>query len=84
MAKSVYASDELTGLIAACTLVKPDKKLASVTTESIMRKFKDKSFAKGANRDQIKTCETELNIPLEEFVSLALKSMQEHSEELGL
>lgn len=83
MAKSVYAADELTGLIVACALVQPDKKLNSVSVESVLKKFKDKSFAKGANRDQIKTCETEFNIPLEEFVSITLKAMQEKSNELG-
>lgn len=84
IAKSIYAADELTGLIVACALVQPDKKLKPVTVESVLRKYKDKSFAAGANRDQIKTCETELSIPLLEFVSLTLKSMQEKSEELGL
>ena len=84
IAKAIYAVDELTGLIVACTLVQPDKKLNSVTVESVLRKFKDKSFAAGANRDQIKTSETELNIPLSEFTSITLKSMQEKSAELGL
>ncbi len=84
IAKSIYAADELTGLIVACALVQPDKKLKSVSAESVLRKFKDKSFAAGASRDQIKTCETELAIPFEEFTSITLKSMQEKSEELGL
>ena len=84
MAKSVYAADELTGLIVACALVQPDKKLKSVKLESVQKKFKDKYFAAGANRDQIRTCETELNIPLEEFISLTLKAMQEHAGEIGL
>lgn len=84
MAKSVYAADELTGLIVACALVQPDKKLKSVTGKSVMKKFKDNSFAKGAGREQIKTCETELDIPLEEFVNLTLGAMREKSNELGL
>lgn len=84
MAKSVYAADELCGLIVACALVQPDKRLKSVGVDSVLRKFKDKSFAAGASRDQIKTCESELNIPLEEFVSIILKSMQDQSTELGL
>ena len=84
MAKSVYAADELTGLIVACALVQPEKKLATVTKESVLKKFKDKSFAANVNRDQIKTCETELNISLEKFVEMVLKSMQEKSDELGL
>lgn len=84
MAKSIYAADELTGLIVAAALVQPDKKLKSVSVESVLRKFKDKSFAAGVSRDQIKTCETELKIPLEEFTSIILKSMQENSRDLGL
>jgi len=84
MAKAVYAADELTGLIVACALVQPDKKLGSVTIDSVKRKFKDLSFARGANRDQIKTCETELGIPTDEFIELTLKTMQGKSEELGL
>lgn len=84
IAKSIYASDELTGLIVACALVQPDKKLSSVSVESVLKKFKDKSFAAGASRDQIKSCETELNIPLAEFVKLTLKAMQNKSSEIGL
>lgn len=84
MAKAIYAADELTGLIVACALVQPDKKLKSVKVESVLKKFKDKSFAAGANRDQIKTCETELSIPLEEFVSITLKAMKEKASDLGL
>lgn len=84
IAKSIYAVDELTGLIVACALVQPDKKLGSVSTESVLRKFKDKSFAAGANRDQIKICETELSIPLEKFTAITLLAMQEKAGELGL
>lgn len=84
MAKSIYACDELTGLIVACALVRPDKKLASVTTDSVLKKFKEKSFAAGANRDQIKTCESELGMPLDQFIEITLKSMQEHASDLGL
>ncbi len=81
--KSVYAADELSGLITAVALVK-DKSLANVTVESVMKKFPEKNFAAGAKREQIKACEKELNIPLEEFVGIALKSMQGVSKELGL
>lgn len=84
MAKSVYAVDELTGLIVAAALVQLDKKLKSVTINSVLRKLKDKSFAAAVNRDQIKTCETELSIPLGEFVGITLKAMQDQSDELGL
>lgn len=84
MEKSVYAADELSGLITAVTLVRPDKKLSSVSVVSVMKKFPQKSFAAGANRQQILACERELNIPLEEFVSIALKAMQGIANELGL
>lgn len=84
MAKALYAADELTGLIVACALVQPDKRLKSVSVESVLKKFKDKSFAKGARRDQIKTCEDELGISLDEFVGITLSSMQAISGDLGL
>ena len=84
MEKSVYAADELSGLITAVALVRPDKKLSSVTVESVMKKFPQKSFAAGAKREQILACERELNIPLEEFVGIALKAMQGIARELGL
>ncbi len=82
--KAVYAADELSGLITACALVRPEKKLASVAVESVMKKFKSPSFAAGAKRENILTCEKDLNIPLEEFVKIALEAMQQAAESLGL
>ncbi len=81
---ALYCCDELTGLIVAVALVKPDKKLASVTVDSIMKKWNSPSFAAGVNRKQIEECETRLGIPLREFVEIALKAMQAIHEELGL
>jgi hypothetical protein len=81
---SLYCCDELTGLIVAVALVKPDKTLASVTVDSVMKKWKEKSFAAGVKREQIEKCEEELNIPLREFVQIALEAMQGISIELGL
>ncbi|KKQ15405.1 hypothetical protein A2858_02460 [Candidatus Daviesbacteria bacterium RIFCSPHIGHO2_01_FULL_36_37] len=81
---SVYAADELSGLITACALVQPDKKLAPVSVESVMKKFKQANFAAGARRDQILACEKELEIPLREFVKIALDAMKGISSELGL
>lgn len=84
MESSVYAADELSGLITACALVQPDKKLSSVSVKSVMKKFNQKNFAAGANREQIQACKAELRIPLEEFIGIVLKSMQNISNELGL
>lgn len=82
--KAVYCADELSGLITAVALVRPDKKLESLTVESVMKKFPNKDFAKGAKREQIAACEKELGIPLPEFVDIALRAMQKISSELGL
>lgn len=76
--------DELTGFIVAVTLVRPDKKLDTVTVESIMKKWGAKEFAKGVIREQIAQCEEKLDIPLVDFISHILKTMQDHHEELGL
>ena len=81
---SLYCCDELTGLIVAVALVKPDKTLAAVTVDSIMKKWKERSFAAGVKREKIEKCEEMLNIPLREFVGIALEAMQTISEELGL
>ncbi len=81
---SLFCCDELTGLIVAVALVRPDKKLLSVTTDSVMKKYKTKSFAAGAKREQIAMCEEKLGIKKEDFITKALKAMQEISQELGL
>jgi uncharacterized protein len=81
---SLYCCDELTGLIVAVALVKPERNLSSVSVDSTMRKWDQKSFAAGANRDQIKTCETKLNIPLPQFIEIVLTSMQSVAPDLGL
>jgi predicted hydrolase (HD superfamily) len=81
---AITACDQLTGLIVAAALVHPDKKLEPLTTETILKRFKEKSFAKGASRDSIKLCEEHLNIPLDQFVSIVLTSMKDIHESLGL
>ena len=81
---SIFCADSLTGLITACTLVLPTKKLADVKLESILKKFKQPSFASGTRREDIQMCETKLNIPLDQFISISLSAMQSASEELGL
>ena len=84
MAKAIYAADELTGLIVAAALVRPNKKLDGLTADSVLKRFKEPAFARGANRDQIKTCESELGTSLPEFTEIVLNSMKKISKELGL
>ena len=83
MGKAIYASDPVTGLIVAAALMHPEKKLKSIDVPFIMRRFKEKRFAAGANREQIITCE-DFGLSLEEFLGIALKSMQGIDRELGL
>jgi putative nucleotidyltransferase with HDIG domain len=80
---ALHAVDGLTGLIVAAALMHPDKKLAALDTAFVMRRFGEKRFAAGANRDQIRKCE-KLGIPLEEFVEITLNAMQSISDDLGL
>jgi len=81
---AIFCCDSLTGLIVATALVRPDKKLASVTVKSVMKKFKSPSFAAGTRRENIALCEEKLGITLEEFVGICLEAMQNISGELGL
>lgn len=81
---AIFCGDSLTGLIVATALVRPDKKLASVTVESVLKKFKDPSFARGTRREDIKLCEEKLGLPLEEFVGICLERMKKISADLGL
>jgi len=73
--KALYCADPLTGLITAAALVRPDKKLAGVEAKSVRKKFKEKSFAAGASREQITQC-AELGIELDEFLTLGLEAMK--------
>jgi len=84
MAKALYVSDPISGLIVAATLVLPSKKIQDLTVKNVLNRFKEKSFARGANREIIKKCQEYLGLPLEEFIDIALKAMQEVADELGL
>ncbi|MEO0088249.1 MAG: HD domain-containing protein [candidate division WOR-3 bacterium] len=81
--KTIYAVDPLTGLIVAACLMHPTKKLKNVDVNFVLRRFKEKKFAAGANREQIKKCE-EIGLDLEKFIEICLSAMQEISEALGL
>ncbi|WP_353893852.1 HDIG domain-containing metalloprotein [Proteinivorax hydrogeniformans] len=81
--KALYCADPVTGLIVASALIHPDKKLNSIDTPFVLKRFNEKQFARGANRDQISAC-SELGLSLDKFVSLALEAMQKNHKELGL
>jgi hypothetical protein len=81
---SLYCCDELTGLIVAVALVRPERKLSIVTVENVLKKWPEKSFAKGVERENIELCEEKLGIKLPDFIQIVLSSMQSISSELGL
>lgn len=76
--------DELTGFTVAVTLVRPEKQLLLVEAASVLKKFKQKEFARQVSREQIAQCESKLNIPLEKFIEITLATMQKDHELLGL
>ena len=80
---ALAAGETITGLIVASALVLPDKKLAGVKPESVVRRMKEKAFARSVNRDRIRECE-KIGVPLDEFARLAVKAMQGVSDNIGL
>jgi len=83
MEKAIRCADPVTGLITAAVFMHPARKLAALDVGFLMKRFKEKRFAAGANREQISECEG-LGLSLEEFLNLALASMQESAADLGL
>jgi len=81
--KALFCTDPLTGLITAAALVRPDKKLAGLEAKSVRKRFKEKSFAAGANREQISQC-SEIGLELDEFIELGMNAMQGIAADIGL
>ncbi len=84
MEKALFACDELCGLIIACALVQPTKKLADVKLESVKKKMKKKEFARNVNREDITKGAEELGIPLDEHIEFVINALNGISEKLGL
>lgn len=83
MGWALYSVDNLAGLIIAAALVRPDKKLAGLTAQSVLKRFGETGFAKGADREEIKAC-SKLGLSLEEFTSISLDGIKSLAVELGL
>lgn len=81
--KALFCVDPLSGLITASALIRPDRKLASLEAKSVRKRFKEKGFAAGANREQIACC-SEVGIELDEFIGVGLEAMRGIAAELGL
>jgi putative nucleotidyltransferase with HDIG domain len=80
---AVTCAESITGLVVATTLVYPDKRINSVKPSSILKRMKEKGFARGVRRDAIRECER-LGLSLEEFADVSLKAMQGIGDQLGL
>lgn len=82
--RTLYAIDELTGLITACVLVRPSKSIMDLTTKSVRKKWKQKSFAAGANREVIAKGAERLGVDLGDLISEVIAGMREVAPEIGL
>jgi putative nucleotidyltransferase with HDIG domain len=82
MEKALFCADPLTGLITAAVLVRPDKKIATLEANSVRKRFKEKSFAAGASREQIARC-SDIGIELDDFIALGVTAMQGIGPQLG-
>jgi putative nucleotidyltransferase with HDIG domain len=84
MAQTLFAVDELTGLVTATALVKPSKSVHEVEVSSVKKKMKDKAFARGVNREDVLIGAQELGVDLDQHIAFVITAMRGAAESLGL
>ena len=84
MAKTLYAVDELCGFLVACALVRPSRSLSDLEVKSVKKKLKDKAFAKGVDRDDVRRGADELGVPFAEHVQFVVEALRPVEKTLGL
>ena len=81
---TLFACDEIAGFITACCYVRPSKSVLDLEMDSVKKKLKDKAFAKGVSRDDVRNGAAELGIPIEEHIAFCIAAMRENADALGL
>jgi len=84
MAKSLFAVDELCGFLVACALVRPSRSFADLEVTSVRKKLKDKAFARGVSRDDVRTGAEELGVPLDDHIAFCIAALRPVETRLGL
>ena len=84
MARVLFAVDELCGFVVACALVRPGRSLDDLEARSVLKKLKDKAFARGVSRDDVRLGAEELGVPLDELIVEVIAALRPHQAELGL
>lgn len=82
--RTLRACDEVTGLITAAALVRPSRSLSDLEAKSVMKKFKDRAFAAGVDREEVTHSAQELGIDLKDHIQFVIESMRGIADELGL
>jgi putative nucleotidyltransferase with HDIG domain len=84
MDRAIFALDELTGFIVACTLVKPDKSLSEIEAKSVRKKLKDKAFARTVNRDEVYKAAEQLGVSLDDLIPFIASALKPVANQIGL
>jgi putative nucleotidyltransferase with HDIG domain len=82
--KTLYACDEMSGIVTAAALVRPSKSILDLEAASVMKRMKDKAFARAVNRDDLRRGAEELGIPLDQHITNVIAFMRVEADALGL